>query len=384
MAEIHGFCDDKFTPVRDVLAQSIDQGEDLGASFAVTIDGEMVVDIWGGHVDEQKTRPWQSDTIVNVYSSTKTMSFLCALVLADRGRLDFDANVADYWPEFAQNGKDKVKVWHFMNHAAGLSGLDIPMAGEDNYDWDKVVSALAAQAPWWEPGTATGYHAMTQGYLIGELVRRISGKSLGTFFQDEIAGPLQADFFIGLPTSEFSRTSRLVVPERGNDLAAGLEGTESDSIPVRTFASPYVEATDSWTDGWRQAEIPAANGHGNARAIATSSAAGLQRIGLRCELVVESNSRIGDAGKDFRARSCAGCATGIWAGVWPEFRGGTPVTEQKRLFLGRLGRLQCFGGSRCSAQRIVRYEPHVSRVVGRPALLHSGADNVSVFKVINA
>ena len=144
MAEIHGFCDDKFTPVRDVLAQSIDQGQDLGASFAVTIDGEMVVDIWGGHVDEQKTRPWQSDTIVNVYSSTKTMSFLCALVLADRGRLDFDANVADYWPEFAQNGKDKVKVWHFMNHAAGLSGLDIPMAGEDNYDWDKVVSALAA------------------------------------------------------------------------------------------------------------------------------------------------------------------------------------------------------------------------------------------------
>ncbi len=272
MAEIHGFCDDKFTPVRDVLAQSIDQGQDLGASFAVTIDGEMVVDIWGGHVDEQKTRPWQSDTIVNVYSSTKTMSFLCALVLADRGRLDFDANVADYWPEFAQNGKDKVKVWHFMNHAAGLSGLDIPMAGEDNYDWDKVVSALAAQAPWWEPGTATGYHAMTQGYLIGELVRRISGKSLGTFFQDEIAGPLHADFFIGLPTSEFSRTSRLVVPERGNDLAAGLEGTESDSIPVRTFASPYVKATDSWTDGWRQAEIPAANGHGNARAIATLQA----------------------------------------------------------------------------------------------------------------
>ena len=272
MADIHGFCDDKFAPVRDELARSIDEGQDLGASFAVTIDGEMVVDIWGGHVDEQKTQPWQSDTIVNVYSSTKTMSFLCALVLADRGQLDFDANVADYWPEFAQNGKEQVKVWHFMNHAAGLSGLDGPMAGADNYDWDKVVNALAAQAPWWEPGTATGYHAMTQGYLIGELVRRITGKTLGRFFQDEIAGPLQADFFIGLPTSEFGRTGKLVVADQGNDLAAGLGATEDDSIPVRTFASPYVKATDSWTDGWRQAEIPAANGHGNARAIATLQA----------------------------------------------------------------------------------------------------------------
>jgi CubicO group peptidase (beta-lactamase class C family) len=146
------------------------------------------------------------------------------------------------------------------------------MAGEDNYDWDKVVNALAAQAPWWEPGTATGYHAMTQGYLIGELVRRITGKTLGRFFQDEIAGPLQADFFIGLPTSEFGRTGKLVVADQGNDLAAGLGATEDDSIPVRTFASPYVKATDSWTDGWRQAEIPAANGHGNARAIATLQA----------------------------------------------------------------------------------------------------------------
>lgn len=268
MAEIQGFCDRKFAPVCDVLAKSIDQGQDLGASFAITIEGEMVVDIWGGHLDEHKTQPWFQDTIVNVYSSTKTMSFLCALVLADRGQLDFDANVAQYWPEFAQSGKDQVKVWHVMNHAAGLSGLDVPMAGEDNYDWDKIVNALAAQAPWWEPGTATGYHAMTQGYLIGELVRRITGKRLGIFFQDEIAGPLKADFFIGLPVEEFGRTARLVVPEQGNDLASGLGEAAEDSIAKRTFASPFVKATDSFTDAWRQAEIPAANGHGNARAVA--------------------------------------------------------------------------------------------------------------------
>lgn len=268
MAEIFGVCDEKFAPVRDVLSQSLDEGNDVGASFAVTIDGELVVDIWGGHLDEQKSQPWQESTIVNVFSTTKTMSFLCALVLADRGQLDFDANVADYWPEFAQNGKEQVKVWHCMNHAAGLSGMDVPIVGDDNYDWDKVVTALAAQTPWWEPGTATGYHAMTQGYLIGEVVRRITGKSLGTYFQDEIAGPMQAEFFIGLPEEEFHRTGRLIPAQEGNDLARGLGSTDDDSIAVRTFASPYVQATDSWTDGWRRAEIPAANGHGNARAVA--------------------------------------------------------------------------------------------------------------------
>ena len=143
----------------------------------------MVVDLWGGHIDESASAPWQQDTLVNVYSTTKTMSFLCALVLADRGQLDFDRNVADYWPEFVQNGKAEVKVWHLMNHAAGLSGMDEVMSATEMYDWDKMVSMLAAQAPWWAPGSASGYHAITQGYLIGEVVRRITGKSLGTFFR---------------------------------------------------------------------------------------------------------------------------------------------------------------------------------------------------------
>ena len=185
------------------MAASIESGEDVGVSFAVTIGGEMVVDLWGGYLDESASAPWQQDTLVNVYSTTKTMSFLCALVLADRGQLDFDRNVADYWPEFAQNGKEQVKVWHLLNHAAGLSGMDQVMSASEMYDWDKMVSLLAAQAPWWGPGSASGYHAITQGYLIGEVVRRVTGKSLGTFFQDEIAGPLEADFFIGVPPANF-------------------------------------------------------------------------------------------------------------------------------------------------------------------------------------
>lgn len=264
MVEIGGVCDSRFDAARDVLAKSIEAGEDLGASFAVCIDGQMVVDIWGGHLDEARSRPWQQDTIVNVYSTTKTMTFLCALVLADRGLLDFDANVAEYWPEFAAAGKGDVKVWHIMDHAAGLSGLDEPISGEDLYEWDKVTGLLAGQAPWWKPGTATAYHAVTQGYLIGEVVRRITGKTIGTFFREEIAEPLAADFHIGVPDSEFHRIGNLVPPPGDSIAAPG----DPDSIAARTFRNPPVSARQSHTDEWRRAEIPAANGHGNARSVA--------------------------------------------------------------------------------------------------------------------
>ncbi len=265
-AEIGGTYDSKFETVAEVLAQSILSGADLGASFSATVAGETVIDIWGGHLDEQKSAPWKEDTIINVYSTTKTMSFLCALILADRGQLDFDNNVAAYWPEFAQNGKAEVKVWHIMDHAAGLSGLDEPTSPADLYNWDKIVTLLAAQAPWWEPGTASGYHAITQGYLIGELVRRISGKSIGQFFRDEIAEPLAADFHIGVPETHFNRIADLIPSENSE---TSLSGTgEADSIASRTFANPSVNALTSRTTEWRKAEIPAANGHGNARSVA--------------------------------------------------------------------------------------------------------------------
>ena len=268
MAEVFGFCDERFAEVRDTLAASIASGSDLGASFALTIDGEMVIDLWGGHLDDAQTKPWQEDTIINVYSTTKTMSFLTALMLADRGELDFDAPVARYWPEFSANGKQDVRVWHLMNHAAGLSGMDQPMAPEDLYDWDKMCSALAEQAPWWEPGTAVGYHAITQGYLIGELVRRISGQTLGQFFATHIAKPLQVDFHIGVPQSAFPRIANLIVDANGNAPAP----VDLESISARTFSNPFSAAQYSWTDDWRKAEIPAANGHGNARSVARAQA----------------------------------------------------------------------------------------------------------------
>ena len=262
---ISGQCVEQFAGVRDAFIANFESGADLGASVAITVDGDMVVDLWGGFLDEKCQQPWQQDTIVNVYSTTKTMTFLCALILADRGQLDFDAPVSDYWPEFAQNGKDKVLVWHLMNHAAGLSGMDIEISAIDLYDWDKMTGLLAAQRPWWEPGTATAYHAITQGYLLGEVIRRISGKSIGRFFNEEIASPLDADFHIGVPESEFSRIGDLIPP--GADTSLEVPG-DPEAIQVRTFRNPTVKALDSRTAEWRKAEIPAANGHGNARSVA--------------------------------------------------------------------------------------------------------------------
>ncbi len=264
MTEIHGICDEKFSAVRDTFASNFANKGEVGASFALTLEGEFVVDIWAGHADRAQTKPWHENTIVNVYSSTKTMTALCALVLADRGEIDFHAPVTRYWPEFGQNGKEKIEVRHFMSHSAGLSGMDEPMIGDDMYDWDKMVGALARQAPWWEPGTASGYHAFTQGHLIGEVVRRVTGKSLGTFFQSDIAQPLGADFHIGIGEEHFDRIAELIPPEA--DLAEQTGG-DPESIGARTFRNPAASARASSSPGWRKAEIPAANGHGNARSI---------------------------------------------------------------------------------------------------------------------
>jgi CubicO group peptidase (beta-lactamase class C family) len=194
------------------------------------------------------------------------MTFLCALMLYDRGELDFHAPVATYWPEFAQAGKEKVEVRHIMGHTAGLSGWDEPLAAEQLADWDLCTQRLAAQAPWWEPGTGSGYHAVTQGYLIGEIVRRITGDTIGAWFAREVAKPLEADFHIGLPASEDHRVSN-VVPPPPIDFE-GLEGQISE-LMLRTFMNPPLDASMAHHEWWRRAEIPAANGQGNARSVAT-------------------------------------------------------------------------------------------------------------------
>ena len=263
MAEIEGTWDPRFGPVVDVLSANLDAGADVGASVAVLIDGHPVVDVWGGFVDEARSAPWQEHTLTNVWSTTKTMTFLCALMLADRDELDFYAPVAEYWPEFSAAGKEKVLVRHVMGHTAGLAGWTEPVAPEALADWDRCTSLLAAQEAWWEPGTAHGYHALTQGYLIGELVRRITGETIGAWFAREVAAPLGADFFIGLPESEEGRVS-VVVPCAQPD----LEALDHSSVTYRTLSNPPLDPTYPQHRWWRRAEIPAANGHGNARSVA--------------------------------------------------------------------------------------------------------------------
>jgi len=265
MAEIHGTLDERFREVGVALSEQIDAREELGASIAVVLDGECVVDVWGGFADAERTRPWERDTITNVWSTTKTMTALAALVLVERGELDVHAKVSKYWPEFAANGKEDVLVRHLLSHTSGVSGWAQPVVADDLYDWEKSTAMLAAQAPWWRPGSASGYHALNQGHLVGEVVRRITGRSLGRFFADEIARPLGADFHIGLPASEFSRVSNILPPP---PLPIDFTRLDANSPMVKTFTGPVIHALMSTSDAWKKAEIPAANGHGNARSVA--------------------------------------------------------------------------------------------------------------------
>ncbi len=210
--EIQGLCEPRFEAVKEAFTKNFEEKMEVGASFAVTINGKYVIDIWGGFKDKEKNLPWEKDTICNVYSTTKVPTVLCTMMCVDRGLLDLDEPVVKYWPEFAQNGKEKILVRHILSHTSGLAGIEeqgkIPSS--TIYDWDKVTNLLAAQKPWWEPGTKSGYHALTHGHLLGELVRRVTGKTLGTFFKEEIADPLEIDFHIGLAEKHVPRVTNLI------------------------------------------------------------------------------------------------------------------------------------------------------------------------------
>lgn len=252
---------ERFGRVRRLFENNLADGTDLGAAFCVTVDDRVVIDLYGGFADADRTRPWCADTIVGVYSTTKTMAALTALLVADRGELDFAAPVAHYWPEFAAAGKADVTVAQVMSHASGLCGWREPITADDLYDWDRATALLAAQEPYWRPGTASGYHVLTQGYLIGEVIRRITGRTLGTVFREEIAGPLGADFHIGLPAAEEHRVADLIPP---------VEGPPQGTAELWSVVADNPELTPAvmGTRQWRAAEIPAGGGIGNARAVA--------------------------------------------------------------------------------------------------------------------
>jgi CubicO group peptidase (beta-lactamase class C family) len=246
----------------------------VGAAVAVYVDGDPVVDLWGGFADAARTQPWQRDTIVHVASTTKGMAALCLHRLCEEGRLDPSAPVAHYWPEFAQAGKRRVPVHMLLSHRAGLPAIRRDLPREARYDWKLMAETLAAEEPWWEPGTKHGYHATTFGWLVGEVLRRIDGRTLGRYFRDEIAQPLGLDFHIGLAPEDDARCAEVIPLPAGpkNPIYAAAR-SEAGTLLARAFGNPPSRRGEFNTAEWRRAEIPAANGHGSARAVARAYAA---------------------------------------------------------------------------------------------------------------
>ena len=282
---LEGECDPRFEAVREVFAKQLARQE-VGAAISFTLDGETVVDLWGGWVDKAHTRPWARDTIVNTYSTTKGMTALVAHRLVEQGRIDLDAPVAEYWPEFADAGKQDIPVRWLLCHRAGLPAIRETMPDDALYDWDACCAGLARSEPWWKPGEQHGYHPMTYGWLVGEVIRRASGgTTVGELFRRDVAGPLGADFHIGLPESEHGRVSDMIgsiAPPKESKTGSGkpalkLKGpmadfmrdmTDPTTMVGRAFNNPRQPAGAVNTKAWRSAELPAANGHGTARALA--------------------------------------------------------------------------------------------------------------------
>jgi CubicO group peptidase (beta-lactamase class C family) len=272
---IEGACDARFAPVRDAFAANFALHDEVGAAVTVVLDGRVVVDLWGGHADAARRVPWRRDTLVNFFSVGKAFTALAALVLVDRGLLDLDAPVARYWPEFAAGGKEAITTRDLLCHRAGLPAVREPLPDGAMLDWEAMTRALAAQTPWWTPRAQHGYHVNTFGFLVGEVVRRITGVSLGTFVRDVIARPLGADVHIGLPASEDARVAEWVWSSESAALPDVPDAGDTMLMLRNTYLNPPGLSGRGVinTPAWRRAEIPSTNGHGTARGIASVYAA---------------------------------------------------------------------------------------------------------------
>lgn len=268
--EVKGEVAPGFEKVRDAFAANW-QGIEVGASLSVIHQGEKIIDLWGGFQDQACSREWQQDTLVNVYSTTKGLASIAISRLADQGLLDYEAPIVKYWPEFGAQGKDQLTVAQVLSHLGGVCGVSEQLEVKDLYNWKKMTRLLAAQKPLWELGTEAGYHAVTWGYLPGELVLRITGKSLGAYFREHIAAPLDADCYIGLPEYELGRVAELVGPNRARIQPEPPETPpESPPLYAPAMLNPSIRPfKDASSNEWRKAEIAAANGQANARGIAT-------------------------------------------------------------------------------------------------------------------
>ena len=357
--------------MREAFAANFANDLEVGACFTAAVAGKTVVDLWGGFRDARRTRPWERDTIVCVWSTTKVMTAACAWMLAARGALDLDAPVARYWPEFAAAGKEELPVRFLLSHSSGLAGWEQPIEMSDLYDWERSTALLAAQKPWWEPGTASGYHALTFGHLIGEVIRRITGRSLGRFFRDEVAAPLGADFHIGLGAEHEPRLGEMIAPAQAPDAMTDMLR--------RVMTNPRGWSPAVARDrGYRAAEVPGANGHGNARSVARVAAAlasGGALDGVRLlpepffDAVIEE--QIHGAGPGARPSHPVGSRRR------PAVEGNA-AAQPALVLLGRLGWIAVSDRSRRADRLRLRHEQDEPHHDGRPAGSRSGGRGLRV------
>lgn len=264
---IDGVCEQRFSAVRDAFVENFAARGEPGAAIALSIHGKPVIDLWGGWKNAAKDQFWQRDTIVNFFSVSKALCTICVLRLVEQGHVSLDAPIADIWPEFVQNRKEKITLRHVLSHQSGLPSLQEPLPAGAMLDWASMANALARAAPWWEPGTAHGYHVNTFGFLLGEVARRVSGRTIGTILREDVAGPLGADVHIGLPPSQHSRVAEYLWPATTSQQAMP---SAEDSMRFNAYWNPPGISGGGYvnTPEWRSAEIPSTNGHGNARGIA--------------------------------------------------------------------------------------------------------------------
>ncbi len=269
---VHGHCDHAFAAVKRAFIANFEQGREVGASVSLWVEGKNVVDLWAGMVDRKGT-PWQEHTICTIYSVTKSLLAICAQRLVDQGLLNLDAPVVEYWPEFGAAGKEKIPVRWLLTHKSGLAAVRNPLPFKALFDFDTMAKALAEQKPWWTPGTRHGYHLLTFGWLMGEVIRRITGKSVGRYFHDEIAGPLGLDIHIGIPKTELSRcvpSFSKGIPELHTDILKFIWAmvVRPYGVTLRSVINPVSIITERNSAAWRLSEIPGANGQANARSLA--------------------------------------------------------------------------------------------------------------------
>lgn len=270
---VEGYCDSAFAAVKEVFAENFHRHRETGAAVSLVVEGKPVVDIWGGHTDFRKKRPWREDTLANIYSSTKGITAICAMRLIDQGKLDPDKCVSTYWPEFAKNGKEAITVRMLLNHTAGMSGIRKRLPGKTLYDWETMIRAFENQTPWWSPGEKHGYHAVSFGWLVGQVIRNITGLSVGEYLRQEITGPLGLDLHIGLDTAQHYRSATMIMLRFPSLHRDGLRFSSAllkhpAGVTACAFTNPFSIVTGVNTRQWRQAELPAANGQSTARALA--------------------------------------------------------------------------------------------------------------------